>query len=96
MDMKELIIEINKMIGETGHLRDDATLDYIVEHSTNKAKDIATKHPFVDGNKRTAFILWKLYDDYTIHQNLELPRMLSKVTWLIDDNKDWLDILKDC
>jgi len=88
---KELIIEINKMIGETGHLRDDATLDYIVEHSTNKAKDIATKHPFIDGNKRTSFIFLMTigYIFYTSNYEKTIERVIK-------DNRDWLDILKDC
>lgn len=51
--------------GEPG-LRDPATLDYVV-YQTNRSRDvyrkaavalhgICTGHPFIDGNKRTAFV----------------------------------------
>ena len=61
---KEAIISINKQFND-GTLRSDAELEHIVFKVANtrgidrKAAtllmDIARRHPFVDGNKRTAF-----------------------------------------
>ncbi|MEK6973617.1 MAG: type II toxin-antitoxin system death-on-curing family toxin [archaeon] len=61
---KEAIISINKQVHE-GILRSDAELEYVVFKVANtrgidrKAAillmEIARRHPFADGNKRTAF-----------------------------------------
>lgn len=98
--MKELLIYINKQIGESGQLRDEATLDHIVNNSKNMAKDIAQMHPFIDGNKRTAYIVHKLVSSPYC---LILKNMLELYTKRIIDDilkkrevKEWLDILKEC
>ena len=97
MTDKQTLIEINKMIGETGHLRDEATLEHICLNSKNVAYDIATKHPFVNGNKRTAYIALKVLNNYTSLTVLESTDWaLAIVNSKIEDNKEWLDILKDC
>lgn len=60
---KEAILEINKKFNADG-IRSDADLEYIV-YNVDKTRgvnqkaatllvEIARKHPFVDGNKRTA------------------------------------------
>lgn len=96
--MKQLIIHINKQIGETGQLRDEATLDHIVEHSNNIARDIAVMHPFVDGNKRTAYIVLRVFGLYSSLENYDNNRehVNDLIQWEIEDEKDWLDILKEC
>lgn len=59
------IIEINKRLGESGALVNKGNLEFIIEktkHANGVVKkaavvlyDIVTLHPFLDGNKRTAF-----------------------------------------
>ena len=61
---KEAIININKQF-EDGALRDDAVLDNLVfkvadtrgvdRKAATLLVEISRRHPFVDGNKRTAF-----------------------------------------
>jgi len=61
---KEAIININKQF-TNGFIRSEAEIDYIVFKAANtrgidrKAAtllmEIARRHPFIDGNKRTAF-----------------------------------------
>lgn len=66
---KERIIALNKLIcevsGQPHAIRDEATLDYILDEAGIKrfdgipvnytlSREIAELHPFVDGNKRTA------------------------------------------
>ena len=71
--MKNLLIYINKQIGETGQLRDEATLDHICAYSDNVANDIATQHPFVDGNKRTSYVVLAI----------------TETCPMIDDDRNW-------
>ena len=95
--MKQLIIYINKKIGETGLLREEATLDHICQHSKNMARDIAVMHPFVDGNKRTAYIALKIIHRYTaldIQKDREWLQAL--INHQIQIDKEWLDVLKEC
>jgi death-on-curing family protein len=60
------IIEINKKVGEKGTLINEGNLEFIVE-KINKTErlsrraalllhDLVVSHPFLDGNKRTAFV----------------------------------------
>ncbi len=62
----EEIIEINKKVGEKGTLLNRGNLEFTVQ-KVDKAKGLAKKaalllhnliglHPFLDGNKRTAFV----------------------------------------
>jgi death-on-curing protein len=62
----EIHADILRDFGGTSGMRDDATLDYVI-YQTNRSREIlrkaaiilhgiATGHPFVDGNKRTAFV----------------------------------------
>ena len=99
--MKDFIIYINKQIGETGQLREEATLEHIVAHSDNIARDIATQHPFVDGNKRTAFVVLfsevQLYNPLIETKEFSYREYLTKqVKICICKHKKWLDILKNC
>ncbi len=62
---KDAIILINRCVGESGVIRDEGTLDHILyqmkkTRGVNKKSailmiKIAREHPFVDGNKRTAY-----------------------------------------
>lgn len=62
---KEAIININKQFTQDGAIRSEGEIDYVVFKVANvrgidrKAAtllmEISRKHPFVDGNKRTAF-----------------------------------------
>ena len=61
---KEAVININKQF-EDGTLRDEAVLDHLVfkvadvrgvdRKAATLLTEISRRHPFVDGNKRTAF-----------------------------------------
>jgi len=61
---KEVIININKQF-EDGSIRSEGEIDYIVykvantrgidRKAANLLIEIARRHPFLDGNKRTAF-----------------------------------------
>ena len=103
MKKKQMFIDINKLIGETGQLRDEATLEHIVERSSNEAKDIAQLHPFVDGNKRTAYIVYKLIHNYGDLYTYICTNYKSNDDNIIDifkhikeRSKVWLDILEEC
>ena len=62
----EIHTDIIRDFGGASGIRDDATLDYTI-YQVNRSRNvlrksaillhsIATGHPFVDGNKRTAFV----------------------------------------
>lgn len=60
------IIRINQEVGETGQMRDSSSLDFALSMSRTKGwlyrlsfciRSLACDHPFIDGNKRTAYIL---------------------------------------
>lgn len=89
-EMKQLLIEINKLIGETGTLRDEATLEHIVLYPNELVGDIARLHPFVDGNKRTSFLCWYL--------DVNPDRRITKgmITSAVNTTKVFLDALKRC
>ena len=65
------IIRINQEVGETGELRDSSSIDFAISITKNNkswlyelsylARSIIIDHVFVDGNKRTAYILCTLY-----------------------------------
>lgn len=67
---KNSIIEINKQF-ENGTLRDEGSLDYTIykvsrtqgvnQKAATLLIEIATKHPFIDGNKRTAIESMKAF-----------------------------------
>lgn len=97
IQIKDLIIYINKQIGETGQLREEATIDHIVAHSDTVANDIATQHPFVDGNKRTAYIVLMIIKTCPIvdvDKNNNYFKVL--IRYEIDKHRKWLDILRNC
>ena len=62
----EIHTDIIRDFGGASGIRDDATLDYVMYQVNRSRKSlrksaiilhgIATGHPFVDGNKRTAFV----------------------------------------
>ena len=62
----EIHADILRDFGGTSGIRDTGTLDYVI-YQVNRSRKvirksaiilhgIATRHPFVDGNKRTAFV----------------------------------------
>jgi uncharacterized protein (DUF433 family) len=64
---KEKVIEINKKIGkefntEFGLGGNKSNLDYALsfENPYDISKEILRGHPFIDGNKRTSFIVYML------------------------------------
>ncbi len=67
----EEIVEINKKIGGDGKFINQGNLDFTLDKTRNaktipkKAatllEGIVTGHPFVDGNKRTAFVTMELF-----------------------------------
>ena len=82
---RELAIMINKKIGEDGHIRQDSFIGW-----TPYA--VAVYHPFIDGNKRTAFIMLQL-EQYKIFYNGTDEEIVDMI---IKDYKDWINILKEC
>jgi len=81
-------IRINQEIGESGEIRDDSSLKFALSIGKNKkswlfslcylVRSLLVDHPFVDGNKRTAYLLCTLffeeykyqYDDEKIVKNI--------------------------
>ena len=64
---KEQVIEINKKLGrefntEFGLSGNAQNLDYALslKNPYNIAKEILRGHPFIDGNKRTSFMVYML------------------------------------
>jgi death-on-curing family protein len=67
----EDIVEINRRVGCTGTFINRSNLDFLLEKVkgaktiTRKAAmlmcDIVRMHPFLDGNKRTAFVTMDLF-----------------------------------
>lgn len=67
----EEIIEINKKIGSNGAMANRSNLEFTLDKvknaktlfkkATTLLYDIVTGHPFVDGNKRTAFVATELF-----------------------------------
>jgi len=84
------IIRINQDIGESGELRDDSSIKFALSIGKNKkswlfelsyiVRGLLVDHPFVDGNKRTAYLLCTLIiednkyqcDDDKIVKNIHL------------------------
>ncbi|MBU0756543.1 MAG: Fic family protein [Nanoarchaeota archaeon] len=65
------IIRINQEIGESGQIRNDSSLQFALGIIKQKkswlyelsylTRSLLLDHPFIDGNKRTAYILCTLY-----------------------------------
>ena len=65
------VMRINQEIGENGELRDKSSLEFALYITKSKkswlyelsyiVRSIVIDHPFMDGNKRTAYILCTLY-----------------------------------
>lgn len=90
---KKEIEEIYKrVIGtEVVAYRDEATLDYILEKNNaifSTAKNIATKHPFIDGNKRVAFVLIE------VHNLMLVWPFKGSLEKVMKRYKDWIKILE--
>jgi len=103
---KETIIQINKEFVD-GTLRDEATIDYIVytvarTRGTNQKAatlltETTTKHPFIDGNKRTAIEATKLllhhYDkEITVKDNtlFDLIFRITSQRYSIKEATTWI------
>ncbi len=103
---KKSLIEINKCF-ENGALRDEGGLDFIIYNvsrtrgvnrkAATLLTEIVTKHPFVDGNKRTAIESMKAFlDKYnkkiTVNDNT-LFDLIFRVTsrrYRIDEAATWI------
>lgn len=103
---KESIIEINKCF-ENGALRDEGGLDFIIYNVSRtrgvnrKAAtlliEIVTKHPFVDGNKRTAIESTKAFLDkcskkITVKDNtlFDLIFRITSQRYTVDETTTWI------
>jgi hypothetical protein len=78
------IIEINRIIGEEGKLINPSSLDFALEKSDLNLliRSIIVDHAFIDGNKRTAFIIILSY-----YKNYEIDKTkLVKILILISKN----------
>jgi hypothetical protein len=81
----QLIMKINWLVnrefGTTYGIRYEADIDMASTKSTQIeiAKFIARNHPFVDGNKRTAFAILKFEEtpEKTIEKNHDILELLS-------------------
>ena len=72
---------VNKDFDTSYGIRYEADINMASSKSSPKeiAKYIATNHPFVDGNKRTAFIIMKFDQtlEKTIKDNYDMLELLS-------------------
>jgi len=75
------VININKMLGEDGIVREMGTLEHACQDMKRLPEMIATDHPFVDRNKRTAFVVATM---------IEKGETADRI---IRENKRWLKIL---
>ena len=82
----KIVIELT---GGTEGIRYDADLER-VEDALGAASVIAFDHPFVDGNKRTAYIMWKLSKVYGQWTWTEFEGLVEK---LVEEDREWMDIL---
>lgn len=92
-DMKELATLVHEIViqltGGTAGIRYDADLERVYD-PIEAAKVIAHHHPFVDGNKRTAYVMWKLAKVYGKWTWEEFEGLVEKI---IEEDRVWLDIL---
>ena len=92
--LKDLTIQIHDRLIETSSgigvnikgIRYDACMDRAKDF-IQMANIVAIEHPFFDGNKRTAYVLWRLfqwgpYED--VYKIIDL---------IIDLDREWLTIL---
>lgn len=87
----EIVIQLT---GGTAGIRYDADLERVTTY-LEAAQVIAYHHPFVDGNKRTAYIMWnlsKIYEQKTIAliNFMEFEAIVEK---LIEQDREWMQIL---
>jgi len=103
---KESMIQINKQF-EDGALRDEATLEYIVyvvsktrgdnQKAATMLTEITTKHPFIDGNKRTAIeatkTLLNLYHKKITAKDQTIYDLIYRITsqrYTIKESTTWI------
>ncbi|MBN2014056.1 MAG: type II toxin-antitoxin system death-on-curing family toxin [Candidatus Altiarchaeota archaeon] len=103
---KDSIIEINKQF-ENGTLRDERSLDFTIykvsrtQGVNRKAAtlliEIVTKHPFIDGNKRTAIesmkALLAMHGKEITTKDNTLFDMISRITsqrYTTDETTTWI------
>ena len=89
--------------GGTVGVRYDADLERVAD-LMGTARTIAHKHPFVDGNKRTGFIIYMLNrsDEISMEEIVlalktgdEEGRVARVIDDIIDEHIDWLVLLSD-
>jgi death-on-curing protein len=96
----EEIVEINKKIGANGAMINRNNLEFTLEKARNaktlfrKAtiilEGIITGHPFVDGNKRTAFITMELFlkkNGKELEHSKADEHLMERILYDIAENK---------
>jgi len=100
------IIRINQEIGETGEIRDNSSIIFALGLTSKSwlyklsylVRSLITDHPFIDGNKRTAFVLCTLF--FQINKVEYKDELLLKAVYkiakknIIDINKIMRELLK--
>jgi death-on-curing family protein len=107
----EEIVEINRRLGEGGILVNKSNLEFILEKAKNargitrKAAiflyDIISLHPFLDGNKRTAFHtmlyfleLNKIRFKYGRKEETKIEKLLNRIARKIEKREEvekWIE-----
>ncbi len=94
------IVEINKKVGSNGTMVNEANLEFTLQKMIN-AKTLARKatvllqgiikgHPFVDGNKRTAFVAMELFlkkNGKELEHTKSDERLMERVLYDIAENR---------
>lgn len=90
--LRDLAVKVHEMIvdtmGTTKGTRYDADLER-AEGINELAEMVATLHPFVDGNRRTAFTIWCLGQDRFKWEDITI----TDIRRVIEKYRGWLDIL---
>lgn len=102
------IIRINREVGESGEVRDESSLKFALSIVKNNKswiyelsyiiRSLIVDHPFIDGNKRTAYVLCSIY--FSDHNRKLNKQKLVETIYLIakknisDINKIARKILK--
>jgi death-on-curing protein len=109
--MLEEIVEINRRLGEGGVLVNKSNLEFILEKTKNskgiikKATtllyDIIKLHPFLDGNKRTAFHTMLYFLElngfkfkYGHKDEAKIEKLLNRIARKIEKRKEvekWIE-----
>jgi len=85
----ELVIEAT---GGASGVRYDADLFY-AKDLLDLAKRVVTAHPFTDGNKRTGYVIWKIWQTPKVLNKDGYQINIEKVMEIIKEDIEWLKIL---